>query len=188
MVCPNVTIKNRLAELDPLRGDASLYRTRDLVPERLMADLAKGRVLVFNWHAFEPQSMTTGGVCAKVVKAELEVKTRETIRIGPKTTAHQGSRYITPEDLKTQTAAGYLKVLEEVREKGGALKEVKVEIELATLKVTPPFSIGFSGATEDRAAIFSCSMTKLITPIASGRKETTNTRTKTKTKTKTSMT
>ena len=32
VVCPNVTIRERLAELDPNRGDASIYRTRDLVP------------------------------------------------------------------------------------------------------------------------------------------------------------
>jgi type III restriction enzyme len=36
VVCPNVTIRGRLAELDPEAGDASLYRTRDLVPEALM--------------------------------------------------------------------------------------------------------------------------------------------------------
>jgi len=40
-VCPNVTIRNRLQELNPLRGDASLYRSRDLVPEKLMTDLTK---------------------------------------------------------------------------------------------------------------------------------------------------
>ena len=33
VVCPNVTIRNRLAELDPAHADASLYRTRDLVPQ-----------------------------------------------------------------------------------------------------------------------------------------------------------
>ena len=32
IVCPNVTIRSRLGELDPKRGEASLYRTRDLVP------------------------------------------------------------------------------------------------------------------------------------------------------------
>ena len=30
IVCPNVTIRRRLGELDPRTGDASLYRTRDL--------------------------------------------------------------------------------------------------------------------------------------------------------------
>ena len=46
VVCPNVTIKNRLGELNPKLGEASLYRTRDLVPERLMPDLARASVLV----------------------------------------------------------------------------------------------------------------------------------------------
>lgn len=32
VVCPNVTIRDRLRELDPERGEASIYRTRDLVP------------------------------------------------------------------------------------------------------------------------------------------------------------
>ena len=54
IVCPNVTIRRRLGELDPRTGDASLYRTRDLVPPAMMADLARGRVLIKNWHEFEP--------------------------------------------------------------------------------------------------------------------------------------
>ena len=60
VVCPNVTIRNRLGELDPERGEASLYRTRDLVPAHLMPDLTQGRVLVTNWHVFEPQGHADG--------------------------------------------------------------------------------------------------------------------------------
>lgn len=41
--CPNVTIRSRLGELDPNAGDASLYRTRDLVPQHLMGQLTQGR-------------------------------------------------------------------------------------------------------------------------------------------------
>ncbi len=126
VVCPNVTIKNRLGELNPA-GEASLYRTRDLVPERLMPDMAKGELLVFNWHLFEPQVQTTSGVSARVSKAGQEVWTKATIRIGPKTTTRHGSRYISLNDLKTQVAAGIITVLDEVREKDGSLKEVKVE-------------------------------------------------------------
>jgi type III restriction enzyme len=48
IVCPNVTIRSRLGELHPEDGEASLYRTRDLVPQHLMADLTKGRVVVTN--------------------------------------------------------------------------------------------------------------------------------------------
>jgi type III restriction enzyme len=42
IVCPNVTIRSRLGELDPKHGEASLYRTRDLVPPHMMPDMAKG--------------------------------------------------------------------------------------------------------------------------------------------------
>jgi type III restriction enzyme len=45
VVCPNVTIRSRLGELDPRLGDASLYRKADLVPPHLMPDLSQGRVL-----------------------------------------------------------------------------------------------------------------------------------------------
>jgi type III restriction enzyme len=127
VVCPNVTILNRLSELDPLRGAASLYRTRDLVPERLMPDLTQGRVIIVNWHVFEPQAVNVGGTAAKVARAGVEVRTRETIKVAAKTTTMRGSRYITLADLEKQTAAGIITVLEEVRDTDGSLKEVKVE-------------------------------------------------------------
>ena len=41
VVCPNVTIRNRLGELDPEHGEASLYRTRDLVPRASDAGSAR---------------------------------------------------------------------------------------------------------------------------------------------------
>ena len=76
VVCPNVTIRDRLRELDPERGEASIYRTRDLVPPHLMPLLTQGKVLVTNWHVFEPQTMQTGGVSAKVIKAGVPVRTQ----------------------------------------------------------------------------------------------------------------
>ena len=79
VVCPNVTIRDRLRELDPSDGEASIYRTRDLVPPHLMPVLTQGKVLVTNWHVFEPQSVQVGGVSAKVTKAGVPVRTKETI-------------------------------------------------------------------------------------------------------------
>ncbi len=127
IACPNVTIRNRLRELDPEEGEASLYRTRDLVPSHLMPLLTQGRVLVTNWHVFEPQTMQTGGVSAKVSKAGVAVHTRETITIGPKTTTARGTRYLTLKDLERQVSAGMLRVLGEERDKEGHLKKVSVE-------------------------------------------------------------
>ncbi len=127
VVCPNVTIRNRLRELDPREGDASLYRTRDLVAPHLMADLVKGRLLVTNWHVFEPQSMTPGGVSAKVTRAGVPLRTVETITIGAKTTTARGRRYLTPEELERQVAAGLVTVIDEDRDRQGNLRKVRVE-------------------------------------------------------------
>jgi type III restriction enzyme len=127
VVCPNVTIRDRLTELDPERGDASIYRTRDLVPTHLMPLLTQGKVLVTNWHVFEPQTMQTGGTSSKVIKAGVPVKTKETITIGSKTTTARGIRYLTPKDYERQVAAGLLEVKEEERDRDGSLKKVKVE-------------------------------------------------------------
>src|SRR5207245_481612 len=78
-------------------------------------------------HVFELRSLQTGGVGAKVIKAGKEVRTKEAIHIGTKTTTARGSRYLTQEDFERQVAAGLLTVLEEKREKDGSLKWVKVE-------------------------------------------------------------
>jgi hypothetical protein len=72
IVCPNVTIRDRLRELDPELGEASLYRTRDLVPPHLMPLLTQGRVLVTNWHVFEPQAVNVAGTSAKVTRTGVE--------------------------------------------------------------------------------------------------------------------
>jgi type III restriction enzyme len=99
VVCPNVTIRNRLQELDPAAGEASLYRTRDLVPSHLMSDLTGGRVLVTNWHVFEPQSVQVAGISAKVVRAGKPVRVEQTITIGAATTTARGRRYLTPQRI-----------------------------------------------------------------------------------------
>lgn len=129
VVCPNVTIRSRLGELDPQEGDASLYRTRDIVPEHLMRDLKRGRVLVRNWHVFEPQSMQTGGVSAKVMRAGVRRRVREFINIGPKTTTARGRRYLTFDEFERQRAAGLLDIIDEERDRDGNLKRVFVESE-----------------------------------------------------------
>ena len=70
VVCPNVTIRNRLEELRPQGGEASLYRSRDLVPSHLMPQLARGHVLVTNWHVFEPKSVQAAGQSAAAAGGE----------------------------------------------------------------------------------------------------------------------
>jgi type III restriction enzyme len=127
VVCPNVTIKSRLQELDPNNGEASLYRTRDLIPSHLMDKLRQGKVLVTNWHLFERRSPSTGGSDpAKVVKVGVKTTTTETIKIGKENTTARGVRYLTLEKLEEQTRLGLIKVLEEKKDKQGNLLEVKI--------------------------------------------------------------
>jgi len=126
IVCPNVTIRDRLRELDPEVGEASLYRTRDLVPGHLMTLLTQGKVMVTNWHVFEPQAVNTGGVSSKVSKAGVVQETREWIVIGGKTTTARGSRYMTQTALDAAIAAGEVVVIKEDRDGAGNLKKVLV--------------------------------------------------------------
>ncbi|MBA3468342.1 MAG: DEAD/DEAH box helicase family protein [Herpetosiphonaceae bacterium] len=127
IVCPNVTIRDRLRELDPALGEASLYITRDLVPRHLLPVLSQGYVLVVNWHVFEPQAPTINGIAARVNRTGIAQRREETITIGPKTTTARGTRYLTLDDLDRQIAAGLIEVKEEIRDNAGNLKKVKVE-------------------------------------------------------------
>jgi len=69
IVCPNVTIRERLQELDPALGDLSLYRTRQLVPVHRMEDLRRGEVMIANWHRLaKKETNSVNGDSAKVVK------------------------------------------------------------------------------------------------------------------------
>jgi type III restriction enzyme len=112
VVAPSVTIRDRCGELDPELGEASLYRTRDLVPPGpLMERLRQGKVMVKTWHAFEPHSMANGEA-AKVVKRGREILTTEMIRIGEKNDTKRGMRFLTRDSLHQQIAHGMLEVVE----------------------------------------------------------------------------
>lgn len=126
VVCPNVTIRSRLGELDPRLADASLYRKADLVPPHLMADLTQGHVLITNWHVFEPQTSQAGGVGARVVKAGRRETLPEIIHIGPKTTTARGRRYLTSEEYARQAAVGLIEVIDEEKDNDGNVKYARV--------------------------------------------------------------
>jgi type III restriction enzyme len=71
VVCPNLTIKERLNVLRP--GDPnSYYEKFDIVPSSLRPELAKGKVLVTNWHWLAPEAevLNVGG--APIVKLGAE--------------------------------------------------------------------------------------------------------------------
>lgn len=55
IVCPNLTVKERLQVLRP-ENDDNYYAAFDIVPSQLMPEIKKGKVLVTNWHQFTPES------------------------------------------------------------------------------------------------------------------------------------
>jgi type III restriction enzyme len=67
VICPNLTIKERLQVLRP--GDVDNYYEKfDLVPTTLRPELAKGKVLITNWHHFgEASEKSEGGKSYLVV-------------------------------------------------------------------------------------------------------------------------
>lgn len=128
IICPNVTIKGRLQELNPNNGEASLYRTRDLVPSSLMDKLRQGKVLVTNWHVFEKRSPSIpGNEPAKVVKVGVPTVTKETIKVSNKNETARGKKYLTLDSLHQQIAIGQLEVLDEKKDKQDNLLEVEVK-------------------------------------------------------------
>ena len=54
-VCPNLTIKERLQVLRPENPD-NYYDAFDIVPAKLRPLLNTGKVMVTNWHLFQPES------------------------------------------------------------------------------------------------------------------------------------
>ena len=60
VVCPNLTIKQRLQVLRP-ESPANYYDYFDIVPSNLRVELAKGKILITNWHWFNPESEHSEG-------------------------------------------------------------------------------------------------------------------------------
>ena len=122
IICPNITIKNRLRELDPKEGEASLYRTRDLVPGHLMPLLIQGKVLITNWHVLERKTAQE----ARVMKTGKQETRTERIYLGKENTTARGKRYLTEETLRKQKQLGWLRIVREERDKKDNLKYVEV--------------------------------------------------------------
>ena len=127
VLCPTVTIRYRLAELDPSKGEASIYRIRDLVPEHLMSVLTQGKVLIKTWHKFEVKDTASLNDGARVVKTGVEKTTRETVYIHDKTGTARGRRYLTPADFKRQVDAGLLRVIAVQKDRQGGMISATVQ-------------------------------------------------------------
>jgi type III restriction enzyme len=120
IVCPNVTIRDRLRELDPAHGEASLYRTRELVPVHRMAQLRQGDVIVTNWHVLELHQLgDVNGQSAKVVKRGVPLALEKKFKIG-------GREELSEADIRHAAAIGKYDILEELRDRQGRMTGFRV--------------------------------------------------------------
>lgn len=118
ILCPNITIRDRLQELLPERDELSLYRTRGLVPVHRMTDLRRGEVIVTNWHNLERRELgDVNGQSARVVKRGTPVETIRTIKVSATQTAEQ---------IQHQATLGAFQILDVERKRDGTPKSFTV--------------------------------------------------------------
>lgn len=121
IVCPNVTIRDRLRELDPNLDELSLYRTRQLVPLHRMPDLRRGEVFITNWHNLERRELSdVSGTTAKVVKRGTPVEKVRTVKLGRRDE-------LTEADIRQQALTGAFDILRELRDAKGNLTGFEVK-------------------------------------------------------------
>lgn len=73
ILCPNLMVRHRLGEVSPNRGEASVYRVRDLVTRDELVALRRGRVRICTWHALLRRDLSdVGGVSARVIARGIE--------------------------------------------------------------------------------------------------------------------
>jgi len=126
VVCPNLTIRERLQVLRPERSD-NYYDRFELVPPALKEGLTRGRYLIANWHRFQPQddsrsrSVVQRGpesdtaFCRRVLK-ELGNKQNLLVINDEAHHAYRPRQVLTPEELKQLPKEERERLLEEFRE------------------------------------------------------------------------
>lgn len=121
IVCPNVTIRDRLRELDPNLDELSLYRTRQLVPLHRMPDLRRGEVFITNWHNLERRELgEVNGASARVVKRGVPVEKLRTVKLG-------GRDDLSEADIRHQATTGAFDIVRELRDAKAALTGFEVK-------------------------------------------------------------
>ncbi|HEX5504788.1 MAG TPA: DEAD/DEAH box helicase family protein, partial [Thermomicrobiales bacterium] len=69
VVTPGITIRDRLRVLLPGEPD-SYYRQMDLLPPELLTDLGRAKIVITNFHAFQPRETVAAGALTKSILAQ----------------------------------------------------------------------------------------------------------------------
>lgn len=118
ILCPNITIRDRLQELMPERDELSLYRSRELVPAHRMPELRRGEVFITNWHNLERRELgDVNGQSARVVKRGEAVETTRTIKL---------TASLSEEQVRYEAALGAFEILSTEIKRDGSAKSFTV--------------------------------------------------------------
>lgn len=118
IVCPNVTIRDRLQELNPDRDELSLYRTRELVPAHRMTELRRGEVFVTNWHNLERrETREVNGQGGRVVKRGQAVQKTRTIKV---------TATLSADEIRHQATVGAYEIVSVENKRDGSPKAFNV--------------------------------------------------------------
>ena len=119
VVCPNVTIRDRLQELNPEHDELSLYRTRELVPLHRMTELRRGEVFVTNWHNLDRRELRdVNGQVGRVVKRGTPIEKVRTIKM---------TATVTVEQIQHQATVGAFEIVGVERKRDGTPKAFTVK-------------------------------------------------------------
>jgi type III restriction enzyme len=119
IVCPNVTIRDRLQELNPERDELSLYRTRELVPAHRMTELRRGEVFVTNWHNLERrETRDVNGQGGRVVKRGQAVEKHRTVKV---------TATLSADEIRRQATLGVFEILGVENKRDGSPKAFNVK-------------------------------------------------------------
>src|SRR6267378_2649742 len=69
IVCPGITIRDRLRVLLPNDPD-NYYRLRDIVPAQFHDQLGQAKIIITNYHAFQPRETVAAGKITKSILAD----------------------------------------------------------------------------------------------------------------------
>ncbi|MBM4287816.1 MAG: hypothetical protein FJ135_06660 [Deltaproteobacteria bacterium] len=126
IVCPNLTIRERLQVLLPEKPN-NYYDRFELLPPGLKERLTQGRYFITNWHRFQPQDdaksrsvrqrgpESDSAFCRRILK-ELGTKQNILVINDEAHHAYRPGQALTPEELKQLPKEERDKLLEEFRE------------------------------------------------------------------------
>ena len=178
LVCPNLTIRERLQVLLPWKP-GNYYEKFDLVPPGMLERLQQGRFEITNWHLFQPKddsrsrsvvqrgTESNAAFCRRVLK---ELSNKQNILVINDEAHHAYRPAPLPEEIREQLSAEEIAEREEATVWVGGLERIAVErgVNFCADFSATPFYIKGSGYEEGSPFPWVVSDFGLVDAIESG--------------------